>query len=81
MPKKQKPDLTIIKLGNHLFEVTRKDGSSFLKWDWDVLQDDVNKAMINHLLDKTLVEVNKLDSLVTKTETILKKSRKKKKEV
>lgn len=41
MKKSQVPDLTITKLGNHLFRVDRKDGSSFLKWDWDNLLAEV----------------------------------------
>ena len=61
MTKKQ-PDLRIHRLGTHLFNVTRKDGSAFLKWDWDAL----------------LKEVQEATSLVAVTEAKVKRTRKKK---
>ena len=41
---KEKPDLSIIRLGTHLFRIDRKDGTSFLKWDWDVLEKEIIEA-------------------------------------
>lgn len=41
---KEKPDLSITRLGTHLFRVDRKNGTSFLKWDWDVLEKEIVEA-------------------------------------
>ena len=38
------PDIVIDRLGTHLFRVTRKDGTSWLKWDWDRLLEEVQAA-------------------------------------
>lgn len=67
---KQQPDLRIDRLGTHLFQVTRKDGSNFLKWDWDKLLEEVQVATT------TVSKKN----LVKETETKVIKSRAKKAE-
>lgn len=69
---KQQPDLRIDRLGTHLFQVTRKDGSNFLKWDWDKLLEEVQAATSG----KTVAKID----LVKETETKVIKSRTKKAE-
>lgn len=67
---KQQPDLRIDRLGTHLFQVTRKNGSNFLRWDWDKLLEEVQAATTT---------VSKMN-LVKETETKVIKSRAKKAE-
>lgn len=45
MAKKPKPDLEIIKLGTHLLKVVNNHtGEESLKWNWDVLLEEVKQA-------------------------------------
>lgn len=69
---KQQPDLRIDRLGTHLFQVTRKNGSNFLKWDWDKLLEEVQAATAG----KTVAKID----LVKETETKVTKTRTKKAE-
>ena len=62
----KQPDIVIDKLGTHLFRVTRKNGTSYLGWYWDVLLAEVQAATSSTI------------DLVAATEAKLKKSRKKK---
>ena len=69
---KQPPDLRIDRLGTHLFQVTRKNGSSFLKWDWDKLLEEVQAATADRKVqyvdagDLTPEEATKLVKKVSK---------------
>lgn len=68
------PDLTINRLGTHLFQVTRKDGTSWLKWDWDQLLVEVIHATSNETNEAAITKKN----LVKETEKKVTKTRAKK---
>ena len=70
------PDLTINRLGTHLFQVTRKDGTSWLKWDWDQLLAEVIDATSGVVIEEKAAKKN----LVKETEKKVTKSRAKKTE-
>lgn len=67
---KQTPDIVIDRLGTHLFKVTRKDGTNWLKWDWDKLLEEVQSATAGKTVAKK--------DLVKETETKVTKARAKK---
>lgn len=64
---KQQPSIVIEKLGTHLMSITNNhSGEVKLKWDWDVLLQEVVDA------------TTKSRDLVAETETKVKRTRKKK---
>ena len=67
------PDLRIDRLGTHLFRVTRKDGTSWLKWDWDKLLEEVQAAT-----DIVIEQKPAKKNIVTETEKKVAKTRAKK---
>jgi len=67
------PDIVIDRLGTHLFRVTRKDGTSWLKWDWDRLLEEVQAATSIVIEQKPAKK-----SIVAETEKKVTKSRAKK---
>ena len=73
---KEQPDIRIDRLGTHLFNVTRKDGSSFLKWHWESLEAEVKVAIANYE-SKKVHKTSKID-LVKETEAKVTKTRAKK---
>ena len=78
---KQAPDLRIDRMGTHLFQVTRKDGSNFLRWDWNKLLEEVRVAT-SGVPAKAKAEPKKKTTakkdLVKETEAKVTKSRAKK---
>lgn len=83
---KQKPDLVLDRLGTHLFKVTRKDGTSFLKWDWDKLLQEVRDATLKYevtnVAKDVVTDLNDAivvaKDLIKETEAKVKRTRKKK---
>jgi hypothetical protein len=67
------PDIVIDRLGTHLFRVTRKDGTSWLRWDWDRLLEEV-RAATSIVIEQKPSKKN----IVAETEEKVAKSRAKK---
>lgn len=72
---KATPDIVIDRLGTHLFRVTRKDGTNWLSWDWDVLLKEVQAATIGEATPAKKTAKKNLDK---ETETKVAKTRVKK---